>query len=133
MAHSAAALFRVADRGLGRVALRGGEGFLSVLEPGGNARAGLKKAEPTDTETFQWIENVYGDLILMSLATHRHLRIDPESGGVFADHPGPKPDRKDGSCLLWKKAVPNLDGEEDSENPVLKTVRGSREDKPISP
>ncbi len=133
LAHSAAALFHVADRGLGRVALRGGEGFLSVLEPGGNARAGLKKGEPTDAETFQWMENVYGDLILMSLATHRHLRIDPESGGVFADHPGPKPDRKDGSCLIWKTADPNLDGEEDSENPVLKTVRGSREDKPISP
>ena len=48
------------------------------------------------------MENVYGDLKLMSLASHRHVRVDLAGGGVFADSPGPKPDRRDGSCLVWK-------------------------------
>lgn len=26
---------------------------------------------------------------------------NPESRAITADHPGPKPDRKDGSCLVW--------------------------------
>ena len=28
---------------------------------------------------WQWMENVYGDLMLMSLGTHRFLRIDAET------------------------------------------------------
>ena len=94
--------FIVVDRGLGRVALQAGDRFVSVAASRDNARVGLKHGEPGDSETFQWTENVYGDLNLLSLATHRHVRIDLESGEIFADSPGPKPDRKDGTCFIWK-------------------------------
>ena len=40
--------------------------------------------------------NVYGDVMLLSLSTHRYLRVESGSGSLFADHPGPKPGRKDG-------------------------------------
>jgi hypothetical protein len=101
LAKSAAAQFKVIDRGLGRVALQSGDGFISVTEPGNKGQVTLKTGLPTDAETFQWTENVYGDLMLLSLSTDRHIRINPESRAVTADHPGPKPDRKDGSCLTW--------------------------------
>lgn len=95
--------FKVVDRGLGRVALQAGNRFVSVTTADRDARVSLRAVEPRDGETFQWTENVYGDLNLLSLATHRHLRIDVANAAVFADSPGPKPDRKDGSCLVWKQ------------------------------
>jgi hypothetical protein len=61
----------------------------------------VRSGEATEAETFQWTETPYGDLVLLSLASHRHLRIDPASGTVAADQPGPTPDRSDGSCLSW--------------------------------
>ncbi len=92
--------FKVIDRGLGRVALQSGNGFVSITGPEGPVT--LKAGEPGDAETFQWMENVYGDLILMSLLTHRYLRVAPDSGVITVDHPGPLPDRKDGSCFTWQ-------------------------------
>jgi beta-xylosidase len=97
--------FRVMHRGLGRVALQAESGFISVTSSEGRGEVGLKKGEPGNAETFQWTENVYGDLTLLSLATHRHLRLEPGSGAVFADSPGPKPNRKDGSCFVWRSEV----------------------------
>jgi beta-xylosidase len=91
--------FQVLDRGKGRVALLAGAGFLSVDSSATERTVALRLGEPGDSETFQWTENVYGDLMLLSLATHRYLRVEPGSGDVSADHPGAKPDRKDGSCF----------------------------------
>jgi hypothetical protein len=52
--------------------------------------------------SFQWTENAYGDLMLLSLATQRHLCLQPGINSLTVDHPGPKPDRKDGSCFKWQ-------------------------------
>lgn len=87
--------FTVVDRGLGRVALRTKVGCVSAAEDG----ATLKAGEPGDAETFQWTENVYGDVNLLSLGTHRLLRVDAGKSRVVADWPGPKPDRHDGACF----------------------------------
>ncbi|ATC66047.1 glycoside hydrolase [Nibricoccus aquaticus] len=93
-----AARFTVIDAGLGRVALRVEDGRLVGVA---GERVELVRGEVSAATSFQWTETVYGDLILMSLVTHRHLRIAPESGGISADHPGPAPDRGDGSCFEW--------------------------------
>lgn len=77
-----AGVFTVVDRGLGRVALRAN---------------GLTDNGPE----YVWTENVYGDLMLLSLVTNQHLRIHPRAGVLSADHPGPAPDRQDGSCFDW--------------------------------
>jgi hypothetical protein len=98
--------FKVVDRGSGRVALQTERGLVSVTSSDSRNRVALTTGNPTDAETFQWTENVFGDLILLSLATHRHLRVDPDSRAVTADHPGPKPDRKDGSCFVWEVTSP---------------------------
>jgi hypothetical protein len=85
--------FDVIDRELGRVALRAKRSFVSVAADG---RVTLRRGAPRDAETFQWIETPTGELVLMSLRTHRFLRIDPESRAVVADSPGPLPDGSDG-------------------------------------
>jgi beta-xylosidase len=103
-------VFEVVDRGLGRVSLRAQSGYLSVDTEGASSRVGLRRGTPTDAETFQWIETPYGDLALLSLATHRHLRIDPVAGTLSADHPGPEPGRADGAQFTWTERGPSVPG-----------------------
>ena len=98
----AAAVFTVVDRGLGRVQLRAADGrVLAVVLSEGQARVVLTGDAPSTASSFQWIENFYGDLLLLSLASDRYLCIDPGTGVLSADHPGPAPDRRDGSCFTW--------------------------------
>ncbi len=92
--------FQVVDRRLGRIALRTSAGYLSV-DPSAANRVALRRGPPTDAQTFQWIETPYGDLALLSLATHRYLRLDPATGVLRADHPGPEPGRNDGAQFTW--------------------------------
>jgi hypothetical protein len=54
-------------------------------------------------QDFQWIETPTGELVLMSLATNRFLRIDPRTGDVRADSPGPMPDDSDGARFMWSE------------------------------
>jgi hypothetical protein len=97
------ARFTVLDRGLGRVALRADDGRLFSVD---HNRVTLTRAEPTAAETFQWIENVYGDLLLLSLATNRYVHLDSATGAITADQAGPAPSRDDGTCLTWTEAAP---------------------------
>jgi xylan 1,4-beta-xylosidase len=100
-----AARWRIADRGQGRVALQAASGgFVSVAAPGQAGSVTLKAGDPGPAETFQWVDMQRGDIMLLSLATHRYLLAVPDAPGpVSADHSGPRPDRKDGSCFAWKE------------------------------
>jgi hypothetical protein len=92
------AAFAVRDLGLGRVALRAGDGWVSVAADGAVSLA----ADPgVAGRSFQWIETPTGELVLMSLANNRFLRIDPASGAIRADSPGPVPDGSDGVRFVW--------------------------------
>lgn len=102
LAISGASVFRVVDRGRGRIALQAASGaFVSVAGTGKAAEVTLKSGKPGDAETFQWVDLQRGDTLLLSLATHRYM-VAAAPGGAAADHPGPAPDRKDGSCFSWK-------------------------------
>ncbi len=92
-------VFTVVDRGLGRVALRAKEGFVSV---DGNQTASLRAGAPGPSETFQSMETFEGDLVLMSLSSNRYLRINQTEGTVLADSPGPRPDGRDGVRFRWR-------------------------------
>jgi len=85
--------FTVVDRGLGRVALRTKEGFVSV---NANQEVSVRAGAPGQMEAFQWMETFDGEIILMSLASNRFLRVNPADGKVLADSPGPRPDGRDG-------------------------------------
>jgi hypothetical protein len=94
--------FAVVDRGLGRVALRAGNRFLSVTPSSDSTSTlALRATAPGDGETFQWMETLYGDLMLMSLATHRYLRLEPD-GRVSSDSRGAEPDPNAGTALRWR-------------------------------
>jgi beta-xylosidase len=96
--------FTVIDRGLGRVALRAGAKHVSIAPSTDSTSAvTLRAGALTDNETFQWMENLYGDLLLMSLTTHRYLRLEPD-GRLTSDSVGPEPDPNDGTALRWRVA-----------------------------
>ena len=98
-----ATTFRVVDRGRGRIALQTAPGrYLSVQGSGRTGEVGVTAGKPGDAETFQWVDLQRGDTLLMSLTTHRYIVAPPTPGPVAADHPGPAPDRKDGSCFRWR-------------------------------
>ncbi len=98
-----ATAFRVVDRGRGRVALQARSGqYLTVKGSGHAGQVGVTSGKPGDTETFQWVDLQRGDTLLLSLVTHRYLAAPNAPGPLAADHPGPAPDRKDGSCFQWK-------------------------------
>lgn len=90
--------FSVQNMGLGRVALRAGDNYLSV---GLDGSATLQTVRPGVAQSFQWIETPTGELILMSLLTNFYLRIHPQTGALVADSPGPIPDGSDGVRFIW--------------------------------
>ncbi|MGQ9633564.1 MAG: family 43 glycosylhydrolase [Bryobacteraceae bacterium] len=103
---SAATPFRVVDRGRGRISLQTRDGeFVSVAGDGKPGEVTLRSVQPGDAETFQWVDLHRGDTLLLSLATHRYIVAPKNPGPVGANHPGPSPDRKDGSCFSWKIAA----------------------------
>ena len=87
----------------GRVALRAGDRYISVARTSDSTSSvGLRSGAPGENETFQWMETFYGDVVLMSLATHRYLSLDGD-GHVTASSRGPEPDPNDGTALRWRK------------------------------
>jgi beta-xylosidase len=97
------AKFQVVDLGLGRVALKAANGRFVSAGPYGVILKDLADAKPTDAESFQWVNLMRGDTMLMSLTNHRYLATTPgASGPVTVSTTGPRPDRKDGSAFKWK-------------------------------
>lgn len=91
-------VFTVEDQGLGRVALRAGKHYISVKS---ETKVALKSGRVTAHETFQWMETLTGELMLMSLHTQKFLRIDPATGKIFANAPGAISDNSDGVRFDW--------------------------------
>jgi hypothetical protein len=94
-----ATAFKVVDRGRGRFALQTKSGaYVSVR----GSEVHVSSARLGDAETFQWVDLQRGDTLFLSIATHRYIAAPNTPGPVVADHPGPQPDRQDGSCFKWK-------------------------------
>ncbi len=95
--------FRVTDLGKGRVALWAGNGRCVSVGDKGVVLKDLAGAAPGEAESFQWVNLMRGDAMLMSLTNHRYLATRPDNPGpVTASAVGPRPDRKDGACFRWK-------------------------------
>ena len=105
LARGAPSPFVVRDMGLGRVALQSGAYYLGVDADGG---VRLRPGPAAAAHSFQWIETPTGELALMSLVTNRFLRIDPRSGAIAADSPGPAPGGGDGVRFAWAAAMQDL-------------------------
>jgi beta-xylosidase len=97
------ARFQVIDLGKGRVALRAQSGRYVSANETGVAVKDLAGAALADPESFQWINLLRGDTMLMSLTNHRYLATQPGSTGpVTVSATGPRADRKGGACFKWK-------------------------------
>jgi len=95
--------FQVMDLGKGRVALKAvNNRFVSAAEEAAVLKE-LAGKPPGDAESFQWVNLMRGDTMLMSLANHRYLATKPnEPGLVKVSATGPTPARKGGACFKWK-------------------------------
>lgn len=103
-----AALFRVLDRGQGRIALQSAStgGYVTVKGGAGLAEVRIESSEKGEASLFQWEDMLKGDLMLLSLANHRYLFADPGARSLCsADARGTRPDRRDGSCFVWQLAA----------------------------
>lgn len=100
----ASARFQILDLGLGRVALKASNGkFISVANDGVVLKD-LGTVKPDDAESFQWINLMRGDTMLMSLTNHRYLATKPnQPGPVTVSCAGPTPARKGGECFKWTR------------------------------
>jgi len=95
--------FQVVDLGKGRVALRVANGrFVSVAGKSVLLKD-LSGKTPGEAESFQWVNLMRGDTMLMSLKSHRYLATTPNNPGlVTVSATGPNPARKGGACFKWK-------------------------------
>ncbi|MBZ5495646.1 MAG: glycoside hydrolase 43 family protein [Acidobacteriia bacterium] len=97
--------FKVVDLGKGRAALKAGNGRFVSAAGESVVLKDLAGKAPGDAESFQWINLMRGDTMLMSLTNHRYLATKPNNPGpVTVSATGPRPDRKDGACFKWKEA-----------------------------
>jgi beta-xylosidase len=103
------ARFQVIDMGLGRVALKTANGmFLSAVGPESAILKDLAGSQPGTAETFQWINLMRGDTMLMSLANHQYLATKPNRPGpVTVNALGPAPARKSGAEFKWQAVSPS--------------------------
>ena len=63
----------------------------------------LGKARPGDAESFQWVNLMRGDTMLMSLTNHRYLATTPDAPGpVTVTALGATAARKSGAEFKWK-------------------------------
>jgi len=101
--------FKVVALPFGRVSLQSivDNRLVTVTGLGEASRVSLEIARTDDdSQAFQWTELPRGDLLLLSVTGHRHLRINPEDGTVAADAPGAQPDRKNGASWNWREIEP---------------------------
>jgi hypothetical protein len=97
------AKFQVLDLGKGRVALKAANGRLVSAAEEAVVLKDLAGKGPADAESFQWVNLMHGDTMLMSLTNHRYLATKPnEPGTVTVSATGPSPARKGGAEFKWK-------------------------------
>ncbi|PAW94451.1 glycoside hydrolase [Mucilaginibacter sp. MD40] len=100
-----ACLFKVLDRGNGKVALQAvnGNGFVTITGQGLAADVRLLPEE-SEASLFVWQDMLRGQGMLLSLKTNRFVGLDPNTGEVYsAGWAGTLPGRKDGTVFMWQQ------------------------------
>jgi hypothetical protein len=65
----------------------------------------LAGSNPGQAESFQWVNLMRGDTMLMSLTNHKYLATKANApGAVTVTATGPNPARKGGESFKWKEA-----------------------------
>ncbi len=96
--------FQVVDLGKGRVALKAANGRFVSAAAEAAVLQDLAGKNPGTAESFQWVNLMRGDTLLMSLKNHRYLATQPSAPGtVTVSATGPTAARKGGECFKWQK------------------------------
>ncbi len=96
------AKFQVVDLGLGRVALQATNGRVVSAGESGVVLKNLAGAKPGNAESFQWVNLMRGDTMLMSLTNHQYLATKPNNPGpVTVNALGATAARKSGAEFKW--------------------------------
>ena len=78
--------------------------IVSVESPESVILKDLAGAKPGDAESFQWVNFVRGDTMLMTLTNHQYLATKPNNPGqVTANALDISPGRKSGAEFKWKE------------------------------
>ncbi|MFO1498190.1 MAG: family 43 glycosylhydrolase [Verrucomicrobiota bacterium] len=97
------AKFQIVDLGKGRVALQAADGRFVSAEADATLLKDLGGKSAGPMESFQWVNLMRGDTMLMSLSNHRYLETKAnEPGPVRISGPGPTPARQKGESFKWK-------------------------------
>jgi xylan 1,4-beta-xylosidase len=97
------ARFQVVDLGKGQVALKAANGRFVTASAEGVFLKDLGANKPGESESFQWVNLLRGDTMLMSLVNHQYLATKPNApGAVTVGALGPTAARKGGECFKWK-------------------------------
>jgi beta-xylosidase len=99
--------FRVLDRGQGRIALQAEDssGFVTVTGAGEAGDLKLVKTDAGAAATYQWQQMESGDIMLLSLVTHRYITVESWANGLLAAYArGAVSDRKNGASFTWAEA-----------------------------
>ena len=95
--------FQVIDLGKGRVALKAANGRFVSAAGEAVVLVDLAGKSPGHAESFQWVNLLRGDTMLMCLSNHRYLATRPNAPGpVTVTATGPSPARKNGECFKWE-------------------------------
>ena len=95
--------FQVIDLGKGRVAVKAANGWFVAATDEAVVLKDLAGGKPGLTESFQWVNLMRGDTMLMSLTNHRYLAAQPNHPGpVTVTATGPTAARKGGACFKWR-------------------------------
>ena len=73
---------------------------VSVTGIGAESRLALERPRDDISQLFQWTEMPRGDLLLLSLTSHRYLQINPD-GTVSAKALGAQSQRQNGASFTW--------------------------------
>jgi beta-xylosidase len=99
------AKFQVVELGKGRVALKTTSGKFVSVTGEATVLKDITGGNPGDAESFQWVNLMRGDTMLMSLTNHKYLATKPNApGAVTVTATGPNPARKGGESFKWKEA-----------------------------
>ena len=93
-------LFRLVDKGSGKVLLQCADGRYVYVTGQGIAGDVKLTTDESKAEVFMWQDYLGGEFMLMSMRTHRYLGKSPTTGSPYSmDYTGADPARKNGAVF----------------------------------
>ena len=96
-------LFRLVDKGQGKVVLQYADGRYVFCAGYGLAGDVRLTTDESKAEVFLWQDYLDHEFMLMSMRTHRYIGKSPTTGSPYSmDFPGADPARRNGAVLRWE-------------------------------